>query len=130
MKRHADPAARLQAILEVDIDFAAEQSDMFWLVYGPTIVERERFPELIDASKRSYGILQACVFDFPRANDLERGCTQEVVQCAGSAVHGMAMLFNGRPWGPSIPTAMSFRKWRSAIVAFTTTGLLARAAVV
>lgn len=128
LARHKDADARLQAVLGVYIDFAAANSDMFWLMFGPHISERERYPQLLEASRQSYDVLQEAVFDFLRAHGLPHGCTQELVQCAWSAVHGMAMLFNGRPLGPSIPTAMSFTKWKTSVIRFAMSGLLTRAA--
>ncbi|GAP36738.1 TetR/AcrR family transcriptional regulator [Piscinibacter sakaiensis] len=127
LARQSDPARRLQAVLGCYVDFAAAHPGLFWLMYGPHIREREQYPDLLAAARRSYGLLEATVFGFLEAAGLAHARTSELVQCAWSAVHGMAMLFNGRPLGPSIPAAMSFAKWKASVIEFAMAGLVARA---
>jgi len=128
LTRHKDAARRLKAILGTYIDFASENPDLFWLMYGPHVKERHLHEDLTVASQRSYALLERCVFDYLRSIDLPKACKPELVQCAWSAVHGMSMLFNNRP-GPSstVPTAMSFADWKEAVIKFTLTGLKSRA---
>lgn len=127
LARQTDPLRRLQVVLGCYIDFATAHPGLFWLMYGPHIRDREHYPDLMAVARRSYGLLEGGVFGFLEAQGLAHARTPELVQCAWSAVHGMAMLFNGRPLGPSIPAAMSFTKWKASVIEFAVAGLVARA---
>ena len=127
LTRHKDPARRLKAILGTYIDFATENPDLFWLMYGSHIKDRHLYEDLNLAGGRSYALLERCVYDYLQSIDLPKGCKPELVQCAWSAVHGMSMLFNNRPGPSTVPTAMSFADWKEAVIKFALTGLKARA---
>lgn len=120
------PARRLRAVLACYIDFAAANPGLFWIMHGPAITERELHEGLLDASKRSYAILERSVYGYLESLELAKACRPELVQCAWSAVHGMSMLFNGRPLGPTIPTVLPFDAWKAAIIDFALAGVAAR----
>jgi len=129
MSRHRAPTRRLVAVLSCYIEFAAGRPDLFWLMYGPHIQDRQEQNVLIDASRRSYGVLEQAVVAYLDAMGLAGARNQELVQCTWSTVHGMAMLFNGRPLGPNIPTAMPFDRWKDTVIEFAIAGLQQRAAL-
>lgn len=118
---------RLRSVLATYITFARDQPGLFALMYGHHILERASYPELNDVSERSYELLQAKVYDYLVSSGFPAACTDELVQCTWSAVHGVSMLFSNRPSGPNVKAVLPFDRWRSEVIAFTLAGLLARA---
>jgi AcrR family transcriptional regulator len=127
VKKVRDPAGRLKAVMRVYVDFAIDKPGLFWVMIGPVITDRHLRPEVAQAAQGSYLILEKYVDEYLTSLGLADACSAELVQCAWSAVHGVSMLFSGRPHGPSVAAPMQFAHWRDAVIEFTLAGLEARA---
>ena len=121
-----DAAGRLRAVMTVYADFAIEKPGLFWVMIGPQISDRHEREEINKATERSYAMLERYVFEYLRSLELQGACTDELVQCAWSAVHGVSMLFCGRPHGPNPAASLPFNQWRDSVIDFALAGLAAR----
>ena len=117
--------ARLLVVLDGYIEFAIAQPALFFLMFGPQIVGKEHYPDLLAAGNASYELLHGAVEDY----FAERGASERFdelkVRCAWSAVHGLSMFYSDRPVGPSLKRKVSFEKWRQGLLKFILTGLIA-----
>lgn len=117
--------ARLLVVMDGYIEFAITQPALFFLMFGPQIVGKEHYPELLAAGNASYELLHGAVEDY----FAERGASERFdelkVRCAWSAVHGLSMFYSDRPVGPSLKRKVSFEKWRQGLLKFILTGLIA-----
>jgi AcrR family transcriptional regulator len=126
-RQAAGPAERLKAVMRVYVDFAVERPGLFWVMIGPAITDRHLRTEVAQAAQSSYVILETHVDEYLAFLGLERARSAELVQCVWSSVHGVSMLFSGRPHGPSVATPMPFEQWRESLIAFALAGLEASA---
>ncbi len=126
MLREKDPVSQLKAVMRVYVDFAIERPGLFWVMIGPAITDRHLRADIAQAAQGSYVVLEQYVYAYLRSLGLERACTAELVQCAWSAVHGVSMLFSGRPHGPSVAAPMPLNEWREAVIEFALAGLRER----
>ena len=117
---------RLKAVMRVYVDFAVQRPGMFWVMVGPGISDRHLRPDVAKAAQGSYLVLEQHVYAYLMSFNLGRACTAELVQCAWSAVHGVSMLFSGRPHGPSVAAPMPFIQWRESVLDFALAGLRTR----
>lgn len=121
-----DAEGRLRAVMTVYADFAVQKPGLFWVMIGPQISDRQEREEINNATERSYAMLERYVFEYLRYIGLPQACTNELVQCAWASVHGVSMLFSGRPQGPNPAASLPFNQWRDAVIDFALAGLAAR----
>lgn len=89
-----DPTSRVRALGRYYIRFARRNPQLFTLMFGPVIRNREHYPELTEAYSRCYSFIEAAT-----AQQLEQieGDTPPVaiaVATAWSLVHGLSHLLN------------------------------------
>lgn len=126
VREQTDAVGQVKAVMRVYVDFAIERPGLFWVMIGPAITDRHLRADVAQAAQASYVVLEQYVYAYLKSLDLESACTPELVQCAWSAVHGVSMLFSGRPHGPSVAAPMPQVEWREAVIEFALAGLRER----
>ncbi|QUN32510.1 TetR/AcrR family transcriptional regulator (plasmid) [Cupriavidus sp. KK10] len=119
--------ARLLTIMDGYIEYAVKNPALFYLMFGPQIEDKEKYPELLEAGSASYQLLSSGVQDYFREKHLAEQFDDMMVRCAWSAVHGVSMFFSARPTGPSPRPRIALTQWRQSVQQFVLTGLLAAA---
>ncbi|KJK24214.1 TetR family transcriptional regulator [Burkholderiaceae bacterium 16] len=117
--------ARLLTVMDGYIEFAVKHPALFYLMFGPQIVGKENYPELLEAGSASYQLLFGAVQDYFTENGLAEQFDDMMVRCAWSAMHGVSMFFSAKPTGPSTRPKVTLPQWRQAVQQFVLTGLLA-----
>ncbi|MBP0618780.1 TetR/AcrR family transcriptional regulator [Cupriavidus consociatus] len=117
--------ARLLTVMDGYIEFAVKHPALFYLMFGPQIEDKERYPELLEAGSASYQLLSGAVQDYFGENGLAGQFDDMMVRCAWSAMHGVSMFFSARPTGPSPRPRVALAQWRQSVQQFVLTGLLA-----
>jgi AcrR family transcriptional regulator len=117
--------ARLLTVMDGYIEFAVKHPALFYLMFGPQIVDKENYPELLEAGNASYQLLYGAVQDYFAENDLADQFDDMMVRCAWSAMHGVSMFFSAKPTGPSTRKKVALQEWREAVQHFVLVGLLA-----
>ncbi|RDK05157.1 TetR/AcrR family transcriptional regulator [Cupriavidus lacunae] len=119
--------ARLLTVMDGYIEFAVRHPALFYLMFGPQIEDKERYPELLEAGNASYQLLSGAVRDYFGENHLAEQFDDMMVRCAWSAMHGVSMFFSAKPTGPSPRPKVALTQWRQSVQQFVLTGLLAAA---
>jgi AcrR family transcriptional regulator len=117
--------ARLLTVMDGYIEFAVKHPALFYLMFGPQIEDKERYPELLEAGSASYRLLSGAVQDYFGENGLAEQFDDMMVRCAWSAMHGVSMFFSAKPTGPSPRPRVALAQWRQSVQQFVLTGLLA-----
>jgi AcrR family transcriptional regulator len=117
--------ARLLTVMDGYIEFAVKHPALFYLMFGPQIVDKENYPELLEAGSASYQLLSGAVQDYFTDNGLAQQFDDMMVRCAWSAMHGVSMFFSAKPTGPGTRPKVTLAQWRQAVQEFVLTGLLA-----
>lgn len=117
--------ARLLTVMDGYIEFAVKHPALFYLMFGPQIVDKEKYPELLEAGVASYQLLSGAVQEYFVENGLAEHFDDMMVRCAWSAMHGVSMFFSAKPTGPSTRPKVTLAQWRSGVQQFVLTGLLA-----
>lgn len=86
------PRQRLIAFAHAYVEYATNNPDLFKLMFGPTLQPTEKYPELRDASRQTYGLVQEIL-----GHGIERGIfrDQDIAYLANAAwagIHGLATL--------------------------------------
>ena len=118
---------RLLTVMDGYIEFAVKHPALFYLMFGPQIIEKDNYPELLEAGNASYQLLYGAVKDYFDANGYAAQFDDMMVRSAWSAMHGVSMLFSAKPAGPSTTRRVTLAQWRRGVQAFVLTGLLAAA---
>ena len=92
LDRSTDPYERLMSVMLGHLVFASGHPALFHLMFGPTIDRKTAFPELVDMSTRSYGILQACVSDYLTQIGQPGDRGRQATMAVWTACHGLAMI--------------------------------------
>jgi AcrR family transcriptional regulator len=117
--------ARLVVVMDGYIEFAIAQPALFFLMFGPQIVGKEQYPDLLAAGNASYELLHGAVKDYFSECGAGERFSELKVRCAWSAVHGLSMFYSDRPVGPSLIRKVPFEQWRQGLLKFVLTGLIA-----
>ena|SRR5438445_9277792 len=117
--------ARLLTVMDGYIEFAVKHPALFYLMFGPQIVGKENYPELLEAGTASYQLLSGAVQDYFNEHGMTDQFDDMMVRCAWSAMHGVSMFFSAKPTGPSTRPKVTLAQWRQAVQEFVLTGLLA-----
>ncbi|KAA1003808.1 TetR/AcrR family transcriptional regulator [Paraburkholderia panacisoli] len=116
---------RLLYVMDGYIEFAIEQPALFFLMFGPQIVGKEHYPDLLAAGNASYELLHGAVKDYFDELGVSERFSELKVRCAWSAVHGLSMFYSDRPTGPSLIRKVPFEQWRQGLLSFILAGLTA-----
>jgi AcrR family transcriptional regulator len=86
------PREQLIAFAHAYVDYAVNHPDLFKLMFGPTLQPLEKYPELREASRETYGLVQEIL-----RHGIERGIfhDQDIAYLANAAwagIHGLATL--------------------------------------
>ncbi|WP_454725839.1 MULTISPECIES: TetR/AcrR family transcriptional regulator [Cupriavidus] len=117
--------AKLLTVMDGYIEFAVRHPALFYLMFGPQIVGKENYPELLEAGAASYQLLYGAVQDYFGENGLAAQFDDMMVRCAWSAMHGVSMFFSAKPTGPTTRPKVALAQWRQGVQQFVLTGLLA-----
>jgi AcrR family transcriptional regulator len=92
MAKEADPVARLNASGVGYVAFAVNNPELFALMFGGVTASASNAPELAEAGKRTYGVLQSAI----KESLVAKGRKAESAPLAGlwswCGVHGLAKL--------------------------------------
>lgn len=86
------PSEQLIAFAHAYVDYAARQPHLFKLMFGPTVQPAEQYPELREASRETFLLVQTIL---ARGMELGQFRQQDVVYLANAAwagIHGLATL--------------------------------------
>ena len=108
-----DALERLRQMMHRYVAFALRHKGLFYLMVGPTIIDRSRYPELRDSSRLSFDLFANSVMDYARQHRWPPDTLELLVYAAWAVEHGTAMLIIGdrvpRPEHPvSIPAMVDF----------------------
>jgi hypothetical protein len=107
------------------IEFALRHPALFYLMFGPQIIKKEKYPDLLEAGYASYQLLYGAVNDYFDANGYAEQFDDMMVRSAWSAMHGTSMFFSAKPTGRSTKQKVTLTQWRRSVEEFVLTGLLA-----
>lgn len=95
-----DPLSALRAIARTYVVAAKERPQLFRLMFGPEVADKERYPAVRDAGERAFEVLVATLAAAQRAGLVREGDPVELAVAHWSAVHGFASLIvDGRLTG-------------------------------
>ncbi len=86
------PTEQLVAFAHAYVDYAGRQPQLFKLMFGPAVQPAERYPELREASRETFRLVQTIL---GRGMQLGQFRQQDVVYLANAAwagIHGLATL--------------------------------------
>ena len=86
------PRERLIAFAHAYVDYAATHPDLFKLMFGPVLQPTEKYPELRDAIRETFGLVQEIL-----RHGIQRGIFREqdiayLANAAWAGIHGLATL--------------------------------------
>jgi len=88
----ADPLARFAGIGRGYVRYAREHPAHYRLMFGPRMLDIERYPDLARAASESYAVLETTVAEGVNAGALKHNDIQLLSTTAWSLVHGLASL--------------------------------------
>ncbi|KZZ44392.1 MAG: TetR/AcrR family transcriptional regulator [Saccharospirillaceae bacterium] len=74
------------------LQFAIENPERYKLVFGPSIKNRENYPDLMDAGMRSFAVLMTLVEEGIASGDFLDHCPKLLANACWTAMHGFASL--------------------------------------
>jgi AcrR family transcriptional regulator len=86
------PTQQLIGFAHAYVDYAASQPQLFKLMFGPAVQPAEKYPELREASRETFGLVQAILH---RGMELGQFREQNYVYLANASwagIHGLATL--------------------------------------
>lgn len=96
MRHKSDPRERLLCVMLAHLQFAIAHGALFHVMFGPEIPNKTQFPELEQAARRSYGILETCVGEYLDACGVSLNRVRPAALAAWTACHGLATLMSDR----------------------------------
>lgn len=91
-REHADPKEALLAIGETYVLLAAERPNLFRLMFGPEVADKDRYPGVRDAGMRAYQVLLDAIGAAQRAGAVRQGDPDGLALAHWACVHGIASL--------------------------------------
>jgi AcrR family transcriptional regulator len=90
---------RLRVVMRVYVAFALQRNELFHLMFGPRISDKEKHPELMEASQGSFQFLNNSIAEF-MAGDADSARPPRFSALAvWSGMHGLATLLSDRKSG-------------------------------
>jgi len=96
LRNKTDPRERLLGVMLAHLNFAVEHGALFHVMFGPDIPNKTKFPELEQAARRSYGILETCVGEYLSSRSVSLVRVRPAALAAWTACHGLATLMVDR----------------------------------
>ncbi len=96
LRNKADPRERLLGVMLAHLQFAIDHGALFQVMFGPDIPNKAEFPELEQAARRSYGILETCVGEYLASRSASLARVRPAALAAWTACHGLATLMIDR----------------------------------
>lgn len=87
-----DPRETLPALAETYVTLAAERPNLFRLMFGPQVADKERCPGVRDEGGRAYQVLLDAIAAAQRAGAVGPGDPEELALAHWACVHGLASL--------------------------------------
>jgi AcrR family transcriptional regulator len=87
-----DPAQQLTAFAHAYVAYAAANAPLFKLMFGPVVQPPEKFPELRDASRETFALVQAILQRGIDRGEFRPGDVRYLANVAWASIHGMATL--------------------------------------
>ncbi len=86
------PQKQLYAFARAYVDYAAENPDLFKLMFGPSLRPPEKYPELRDASRETLLLVQKILHRGIEQGDFQRQDIAYLANAAWAGIHGLATL--------------------------------------
>jgi AcrR family transcriptional regulator len=96
LRHKTDPRERLLGVMLAHLQFAVEHGALFHVMFGPDIPNKTEYPELEQAARRSYGILETCVGEYLSSRNASLARVRPAALAAWTACHGLATLMVDR----------------------------------
>ena len=96
LRNKTDPRERLLGVMLAHLQFAIDHAALFQVMFGPDIPNKTEFPELEQAARRSYGILETCVGEYLASRNASLARVRPAALAAWTACHGLATLMVDR----------------------------------
>ena len=96
LRNKTDPRERLLGVMLAHLQFAVDHGALFHVMFGPDIPNKTQFPELEQAARRSYGILETCVGEYLSSRNASLARVRPAALAAWTACHGLATLMVDR----------------------------------
>jgi len=96
LRQKTEPRERLLGVVLAHLRFAVDHGALFHVMFGPDIPNKTEFPELEQAARRSYGILETCVGEYLSARNASLARVRPAALAAWTACHGLATLMVDR----------------------------------
>jgi AcrR family transcriptional regulator len=96
LRNKTDPHERLLGVMMAHLRFAIDHGSLFHVMFGPDIPNKTKFPELEQAARRSYGILETCVGEYLSSRGVSLVRVRPAALAAWTACHGLATLMVDR----------------------------------
>jgi AcrR family transcriptional regulator len=86
------PQERFQASGRAYIEYAVAQAAHYRLMFGPELAGRLEFPEMADASRKAFAVLEEGLTECQQAGLVHPGSVRDYALSTWSLLHGFAML--------------------------------------
>jgi AcrR family transcriptional regulator len=96
LRNKTDPRDRLLGVMLAHLQFAIDHGALFQVMFGPEIPNKAQFPDLEQAARRSYGILETCVGEYLASRNASLARVRPAALAAWTACHGLATLMVDR----------------------------------
>jgi AcrR family transcriptional regulator len=90
---------RLRVVMRVYVSFALQRNELFHLMFGPRISDKEKHPELMEASQGSFQFLNNSIAEFMAADADSARPPRFSALAVWSGMHGLATLLSDRKSG-------------------------------
>jgi AcrR family transcriptional regulator len=94
------PEAKLRALARGYVGFAVAHPERFHLMFGPQILRRGDYPELVEESGASYATLRAVVAPLVGVDAAQALTIDDFIFCVWATLHGLAVLAGQQRSGP------------------------------
>ena len=96
LRNKTHPRERLLGVMLAHLQFAIDHPALFQVMFGPDIPNKTEFPDLEQAARRSYGILETCVGEYLSSRNASLARVRPAALAAWTACHGLATLMVDR----------------------------------
>lgn len=94
-KSNSNELTKAKRMMYRYIEFARRNKGLFYLMVGPTIIQRGAYAELVEASNASFDLFATAVGAYARAHDWDERDLNLLIHAAWAAEHGISMLIIG-----------------------------------